>query len=108
MEELDIEREMFLSISYDRTQQVPMFTYCPIGGMPFEDIEKLHGSKIKKIFLDIERGVDLPLLSHVANELDISETRSQIVFLMKHLYDCFIQRDALLIEINPLVLTKDK
>ena len=50
MEELDIEREMFLSISYDRTQQVPMFTYCPIGGMPFEDIEKLHGSKIKKIF----------------------------------------------------------
>jgi len=31
-----------------------------------------------------------------------------MVFLLKHLYDCFIQRDAELIEINPLVYTKDK
>ena len=29
------------------------------------------------------------------------------MFLMKHLYDCFIQRDAELIEINPLVVTKE-
>lgn len=29
-----------------------------------------------------------------------------MVFLLKHLYDCFVQRDAEIIEINPLVLTK--
>ena len=34
------------------------------------------------------------------------EQKSQIVFLFKHLYDCFVERDCDLIEINPLVLTK--
>jgi succinyl-CoA synthetase beta subunit len=29
------------------------------------------------------------------------------VFLFKHLYDCFIEKDADLIEINPLALLKD-
>jgi succinyl-CoA synthetase beta subunit len=29
-----------------------------------------------------------------------------MVFLLKHLYDCYIQRDCELLEINPLVLTK--
>lgn len=31
-----------------------------------------------------------------------------MIFLLKHLYDCFIQRDALMIEINPLAYTKDE
>jgi succinyl-CoA synthetase beta subunit len=31
-----------------------------------------------------------------------------MIFLLKHLYDCFIQRDALEIEVNPLVFTKDE
>lgn len=34
------------------------------------------------------------------------EQKSQIVFLFKHLYDCFVERDCDLIEVNPLVLTK--
>jgi succinyl-CoA synthetase beta subunit len=29
-----------------------------------------------------------------------------MVFLLKHMYDCYVQRDAEIIEINPLVLTK--
>ena len=85
----------------------PTFTYCAVGGKPFEEIESTCPDQIKKIYIDVEKGVDLPLLVHVASELDIAENRSQIVFLMKHLYDCFIQRDAELIEINPLVVTKE-
>jgi succinyl-CoA synthetase beta subunit len=44
----------------------------------------------------------------VADELGISDKKSEMVFLLKHLYDCFIQRDAEIIEINPLVYTRDQ
>ena len=40
--------------------------------------------------------------------MDLSQYKTQVVFLMKHLYDCFFEKDCDLIEINPLVLTKDK
>lgn len=44
----------------------------------------------------------------MANELGIADKKSEMVFLLKHLYDCFIQRDAEMIEINPLVYTRDQ
>jgi len=37
----------------------------------------------------------------------LEDYKSQVVFLFKHLYDCFIERDADLIEINPLALLHD-
>lgn len=46
------------------------------------------------------------MLAEVANELGIAEKKSEMIFLLKHLYDCYIQRDAEIIEINPLVYTK--
>lgn len=47
------------------------------------------------------------MLAEVASEMGIGEKKSEMIFLLKHLYDCFIQRDAELIEINPLVYTRD-
>jgi succinyl-CoA synthetase beta subunit len=46
------------------------------------------------------------MLQQVADEMGIADKKSEIIFLLKHLYDCFIQRDAEIIEINPLVYTK--
>jgi succinyl-CoA synthetase beta subunit len=42
-----------------------------------------------------------------ADNLGIPEQRSQLVWLMKSLYDCFIAKDCDMIEINPLITTKD-
>lgn len=49
----------------------------------------------------------MTMLSKVAAELGIENKGSEVIFLLKHLYDCFIQRDTELIEINPLVYTKE-
>ncbi len=48
------------------------------------------------------------MLSEVANHLGIADKKSEMIFLLKHLYDCFIQRDAELIEISPLVYTREQ
>jgi succinyl-CoA synthetase beta subunit len=42
-----------------------------------------------------------------ADNLGIPEQKSQLVWLMKNLYDCFMKNDCDMIEINPLITTKD-
>ena len=42
-----------------------------------------------------------------ADHLGIPEQRSQLVWLMKSLYDCFMERDCDMVEINPLITTKE-
>ena len=51
--------------------------------------------------------LDVEALLKAAVNLGLDEYKSQVVFLFKHLYDLFIERDADLIEINPLTLLKD-
>lgn len=58
--------------------------------------------------MDVQQGLSVIQLQQVADELGISDKKSEMVFLLKHLYDCFIQRDAEIIEINPLVYTRDQ
>ena len=45
-------------------------------------------------------------LLNVAKDLGMAEQQSTLVFLIKNLYECFIQRDAKKVMINPLVLTR--
>ena len=42
-----------------------------------------------------------------ADHLGIPDQRSQLVWLMKSLYDCFMAKDCDMVEINPLITTKD-
>lgn len=107
LEELNIEKEMYVSIQFDRKSQMPAFIYCDKGGKPLQEIEEEYPERVKKLYIDIHEGVDIKMLSKVAAELGIESKGSEVIFLLKHLFDCFIQRDAELIEINPLVLTKE-
>jgi succinyl-CoA synthetase beta subunit len=42
-----------------------------------------------------------------AKTLGLEDHKTQVVFLMKHMYDCFLEKDCDMIEINPLALTSD-
>jgi len=52
-------------------------------------------------------GLNIDELIQAATNLGLEDYKSQVVFLFKHLYDCFFESDADLIEINPLALTTD-
>jgi succinyl-CoA synthetase beta subunit len=51
--------------------------------------------------LDIE-----PLLA-ASEHLGLEDHKSQLVFMFKHMYDCFTDKDCELIELNPLALTTE-
>jgi succinyl-CoA synthetase beta subunit len=75
--------------------------------MSIEDVAHDSPEKIFKIHIDVQKGLHIDDLLKAATNLGLDDHRSQVVFLFKHLYDCFIERDADLIEVNPLALLKD-
>jgi succinyl-CoA synthetase beta subunit len=107
VEKISIDKELYLSITLDRQKGCPVFIYSREGGMNIEDVAHKTPEKIFKLHIDVEHGLDIDHLLTAAKNLGLEDFKTQVVFLFKHLYECFMERDADLIEINPLVTTKD-
>jgi succinyl-CoA synthetase beta subunit len=86
-EQLDVEREFYVSIDYDRGD--PVITYSSHGGMSLENIEKRYPDSLHKIYVDPLKCLDLKTLLKVANDLGIQDKQSSLVFLIKNLWECF-------------------
>lgn len=106
VEKIAIDKEFYLSMTLDRKAGSAVFIYSPAGGTSIEDVAHNTPEKIFKIHVDLNEGPNIEDLLTAADNLGIPEHKSQVVFLFKHVYDCFVERDCDLIEINPLVVTK--
>ena len=107
VQKIGIQKEFYLSLTLDRKQGCPVFIYSPAGGMSIEDVAEKEPEKIFKIPVHPQNGLDIDDLLKAATNLGCDDYKSQIVFLFKHVYDCFMEKDCDLIEINPLVLTDE-
>lgn len=96
-----------MSITLDRAGGCPVFVYSPEGGMSIEDVAHDTPEKIFKLNVNPFTGPEVTDLMKAADHLGIPEQRSQLVWLMKSLYDCFMERDCDMVEINPLITTKE-
>lgn len=108
MEKLEVEKEFYISIDYDRSSQKPIITYSTRGGMSVEQIKKRYPNSIHQFTVEIDKGLDLSVLMKVAEDLGISEKQSALAFLIKNMFECFVQRDAISISINPLIYDRDR
>jgi len=107
VQKLNIDKEFYLSITLDRAGGCPVYIYSPEGGMSIEDVAHETPEKIFRININPFTGPDVEDLITAATNLGIPEQKSQLVWLMKSLYDCFIERDCDMVEINPLITTKE-
>jgi len=107
VQKLNIDKEMYLSITLDRAGGCPVFIYSPAGGMSIEDVAHEDPSQIYKLNVNPFTGPEVEDLMKAADHLGIPGQRSQLVWLMKSLYDCFMDRDCDMVEINPLITTKE-
>lgn len=104
----NIDKEYYLSLTFDRKTAKIGIIASAQGGMNIEDVSHNNPEKIKSILIDPEIGVmDFHSLE-LAKFLDFdSELCVKFDKLLKSLYNLYIKTDANLVEINPLVLTKD-
>lgn len=86
---------------------MPVFVYSTEGGMSIEDVAEETPEKIHKLHVNPFTGPEVDDLIQAAHNLGVPEMKSQVVWLMKSLYDCFMDKDCDMVEINPLITTKD-
>jgi succinyl-CoA synthetase beta subunit len=106
---LDIARELYLAILVDRETRMPSIIASTEGGMDIEEVAEKQPEKILNIKVDPIIGLASFQQRQLAFALGLTEKKTMRAFgkLLASLYDCFIQEDASLVEVNPLVVTGD-
>ena len=99
----DIGKEYYLSVVTDRASQKVAFIASSEGGMDIEEVAHQTPEKIVKVFVDplvgmtdaqgeeLARGVGMP-----------ADSKAQFIDVCRKLYQCYMDTDASLVEINPL------
>jgi succinyl-CoA synthetase beta subunit len=107
-EGLDIKRELYLSVLVDRSTGTPILMASTAGGMEIEEVAKEHPEKILRQAIDPATGLQPFHARKLAFGLGLSpELVSAAVPFLQSLYRAFVESDASLVEINPLVATGD-
>ncbi|NWG31111.1 MAG: ADP-forming succinate--CoA ligase subunit beta [Rhodocyclaceae bacterium] len=104
----DIRKEYYVAVLTDRaTQKVAMMASSE-GGMDIEEVAARTPEKIIKIFIDPLDGISDAQAQALARGIGVPESSlSQAVATFKNLYTCYMETDASLAEINPLILEGD-
>ena len=103
-----INKEFYLSCLVDRESSKIAFISSDQGGMDIEEVANKNPEKIlttKVEFSDQISEDDCKKIIEIFN-LD-QEANEEAIKLIKSIYKMFIETDASLVEINPLILTKD-
>jgi len=102
---LEVAKELYLSITIDRSGRCLMFMASASGGM---DIESVSEDRILMLPIDPLKGYEPALGNKVASFMGLpGDQGAQIERICAGLYDLSVKEDAELAEINPLVVTKD-
>lgn len=107
-EGLNIERELYLGALIDRSTESIVFMASEAGGMDIEEVAAKTPEKILKVSVNPTAGLQNFQCRQIAFDLGLTQKQvSQLTKIMKKLYRIFCDKDLSLIEINPLVVTKE-
>ena len=106
-EGLDIDRELYLSILIDRASAAPVIIASAAGGMDIEEVAAKEPEKILREHVNPGTGI-VPFQGRkLAFGMGLSgAAANKLVKLLDAIYKAFLETDASMIEINPLILTK--
>ena len=105
----DISKEFYLSCLVDRESSKIAFISSTEGGMDIEKVAKETPNKIITNKIDLKKsGPSSEEISNIISVFNFNEEQKKSAeSLIKSLYKIIIEKDASLIEINPLIITKD-
>jgi succinyl-CoA synthetase beta subunit len=103
----DIVKEYYLSVTFDRGEKKSLFMLTTEGGVEIEQVAEESPEKLARLHVD-------PLEGHQPYQarrliygagIDDPGEQKQVLDIIGKLYECFVSTDALLCEINPLIVT---
>lgn len=107
-EKLDIAQEWYLSITYDKNRKAPVIIASLRGGVDVEELNRSHPGEILVREIDPLTGLGDYETKEVWAELGLTgKPLGSAAGVLGKLFDIFQKYDAYLLEINPLVTTRD-
>jgi succinyl-CoA synthetase beta subunit len=102
----DIRKELYVGMVVDRGSQKVVLMASSEGGMDIEEVAASTPEKIRKVAIDPAQGLSDAHADEIALGIGIPQGAvAQGRTLFKALYKCFVETDASLVEVNPLILT---
>jgi len=103
-----IVKELYIGMVVDRSTQRVALMASSEGGMDIEEVAAHTPEKIHKVWIDPVKGLTDAESDDVARKIGIPEAAiAQARICLQGLYRTFVEKDAMLAEVNPLVLTGD-
>jgi len=107
-ETCDIAKEFYLSCLVDRSSSKIAFISSAEGGVDIEEVAKHNPKKIITVKLGLSKSVSKDDIKKILQPFTLPEkSKKQAFQIIQSIYKILIEKDANLIEINPLILTTD-
>tara|TARA_Y100001936_G_C15980889_1_gene616645 strand:+ start:35 stop:1195 length:1161 start_codon:yes stop_codon:yes gene_type:complete len=108
-ESSNIEKEFYLSCLVDRASSKIAFISSDQGGMDIEEVARNSPEKIITTKIEMKNEISNEDCEKIIKIFDLNENiKSQAISLIKSIYTMFISTDANMVEVNPLILTKEE
>ena len=104
----NIKKEFYLSCLIDRASSKIAFISSDQGGMDIEEVAKNDPNKINTVKISFKEDIEDEDCKKIIRNLNLDDDANlKCIKIIKSIYKTFVSTDASLIEINPLILTKE-
>ena len=105
----EIQKEIYLSILLDRENEMISFVASKAGGMNIEEVAEKEPESILKITINPALGLMPFQTRELIEGLELDKMQGkEFSNIIKKMYNLFLDKDASLIEVNPLIITKER
>ncbi len=104
----EIAKEYYLSITFDRSEKKPLFMLTKEGGVEIEEVAANNPDALARLHVNVLEGYQPYQARRLiyAAAIDDPNEQKQLLAIVGKLYRCFVDSDAMLCEINPLIVTR--
>ncbi len=105
----DIAKEYYLSVTFDRGEKRPLFMFTTQGGIDIEQVAEESPEALVRLHVDPLEGYQPWIARRLVYGAGVEDPgeQKQIAAIVERLYAAFVGTDAMLCEINPLIVTPD-
>ncbi len=105
----DIAREYYLSLTFDRSAKKPLFMFTTQGGMDIEEVAATSPDALVRLHVDPLEGCHPWHARRLVYDGGVEDRgeQKQIAAIVTKLYEAFVSTEAMLCEINPLIVTPE-
>jgi succinyl-CoA synthetase beta subunit len=103
----EIAKEYYLSVTLDRGAKQPLLMFTTQGGVEIEQVAAESPDELRRVHVDPLEGYEAHHARELLESVGAEDERRQIAEILERLYRCFVETDALLCEINPLIVTPE-